>query len=89
MLEVSLADTPETSRIDVCPLCHFVWFDASEVSELQPRAPSSVLSPEARRAMALVDIQRSALAAKGHDLDGALLDTWWKKVIRYLGLWAG
>jgi hypothetical protein len=39
--------------------------------------------------MALVEIQRIARAAEGRDLDGALLDTWWKKVIRYLGLWVG
>ncbi len=87
MIEVSLADTPETSRIDVCRPCHFVWFDAHEIEELEPRAPSPELPPEARQARALLEIHRLARAAEGRDLDGALLDAWWKKVVRFLGLW--
>ncbi len=40
MLEVPLSDT-DTVRVDVCRLCHFVWFDAHETDTLVPRAPSS------------------------------------------------
>jgi len=36
MLEVPLSDTA-TVRVDVCRLCHFVWFDAYETETLVPR----------------------------------------------------
>ncbi len=36
MLEVPLSDT-DTVRVDVCRLCHFVWFDAHETETLVPR----------------------------------------------------
>lgn len=87
MTEVVLAGAPESSRIDVCRLCHFVWFDAGEIAELPPRDPASELSPEARRARAYVEIQRLARDAEGRDIDGALVDAWWKKVIRAFGLY--
>lgn len=87
MTEVALADTPETSRIDVCQLCHFVWFDADEISQLTPRDAAAEPAPEARQATAILEIHRLARAAEGRDLDGALLDAWWKKVVRALGYW--
>lgn len=87
MTEVALADTPETSRIDVCQLCHFVWFDADEISQLTPRDPAAELTLAAREATAIPEIHRLARAAEGRDLDGALLDAWWKKVVRALGYW--
>ncbi len=87
MLEVKLTDQPGTSRIDVCSLCHFVWFDAHEIGEMEPLDPGEEVSPEARQARAYVEIHRIAQAAKGRDLDGALVDAWWKKVIRALGFY--
>ncbi len=57
------------------------------IEELEPRAPSPELPPEARQAGAMLEIHRLARAAEGRDLDGALLDAWWKKVVRFLGLW--
>ena len=55
MIEVPLAEDPEAPAVDVCRRCHFVWFDASEISGLKPREipeqePS--LSLEAREARA-------------------------------------
>ena len=87
MTEVALANTLDSARIDVCQLCHFVWFDADEISVLAPRNPNARPSPEARQATALLEIERLARAAEGRDLDGALLDAWWKKVVRVLGYW--
>ena len=45
MTEVALADTPDSARIDVCQLCHFVWFDADEISVLTPRDPNAAPNP--------------------------------------------
>jgi Zn-finger nucleic acid-binding protein len=36
MQEVALSETA-TVRVDVCRLCHFVWFDAHETETLAPR----------------------------------------------------
>src|SRR5450432_3364048 len=36
MAEVALIDQPDSPAVDVCRLCHFVWFDANEMKDLQP-----------------------------------------------------
>jgi Zn-finger nucleic acid-binding protein len=38
MIEVAATTEPEP-RIDVCRLCHFVWFDADELARFTPLPP--------------------------------------------------
>jgi Zn-finger nucleic acid-binding protein len=62
MLEVPLSDT-DTVRVDVCRLCHFVWFDAHETDTLVPRPPSSEprIPASAYEAAALVNPNWTAI----------------------------
>jgi Zn-finger nucleic acid-binding protein len=72
MLEVPLSDK-STVRVDVCRLCHFVWFDAHETETLvplsvPPKKPSAIpntLDPDAFS-------------------DPWLPDAWWSHIIRAL-----
>ncbi len=89
MLEVALADESNSPQVDVCRLCHFVWFDANEMAGLTPR-PLPVAPPqlpaEARQAIALVEVQRMAEQAAGSDLDSAPPDEWWKQFAAFFGV---
>jgi Zn-finger nucleic acid-binding protein len=48
MLEVSLSDQAAV-KVDVCKLCHFVWFDAHEVESLTPRPLSEIQHEDRER----------------------------------------
>jgi hypothetical protein len=48
MIEVELSERA-TVDVDVCRLCHFVWFDMREVETLNPR-PLPAAAPEMPRA---------------------------------------
>jgi len=53
----------EPTVLDVCPPCQFIWFDAHELDELAkmipPRLPrNEELSPKARQAAAMLEVQR-------------------------------
>ena len=61
MIEVTATGEPEP-RIEVCRICHFLWFDADELSRLtrlQPKAQRAEpgLSPEARQELAIAQVQ--------------------------------
>ena len=61
MIEVTATDEPEP-RIEVCRICHFLWFDADELAHLTPLQPKPEraeprLSPEARQAIAIAEVQ--------------------------------
>ncbi len=51
MIEVQLSDTAAV-KVDVCRLCHLVWFDAHEVDTLVPRPPPRAPSQKARGTIA-------------------------------------
>lgn len=60
MIEVAATDAPEP-RIEICRLCHFLWFDADELAGLKPLPPTQptadeMLSPQAREALALAEL---------------------------------
>lgn len=67
MIEVAATDAPEP-RIEVCRLCHFLWFDADELAGLTPLPPPQPavdhqLSLEARQGLAIAEadwIRRNA-----------------------------
>ena len=62
MIEVAATDAPEP-RIEVCRLCHFLWFDADELTGLTPLPPKRALAddralpPEARQALAIAEVE--------------------------------
>ena len=89
MLEVALADTPDSPKVDVCRLCHLVWFDANELLGLDQR-PLPVTPPplpaEARQAIAILEVKHMAQEAEGTDFDSAPPDEWWKQVAAFFGV---
>ena len=88
MTEVKLSDDAEI-KVDVCRLCHFVWFDATEVENLVPRSvppPKPELPQKAREAIALAKVQELAEQARGTDFDSSPPDEWWKEIAAFLGM---
>ena len=68
MIEVSATEEPEP-RIEVCRICHFLWFDADELTRLTPLPPKAPaaepqLSPEAREALAVAEVETMGRAAQ-------------------------
>src|SRR6266487_3193720 len=88
MTEVELSDSAEV-KVDVCRLCHFVWFDATEVENLTPRSlppPRPALPQKAREAIALAKVEQLAEQARGTDFDSSPPDEWWKTIAGFLGM---
>lgn len=61
MIEVSATDAPEP-RIEVCRICHFLWFDADELAHFaplppKPRTTEPELPAAARQALAIAEIE--------------------------------
>jgi Zn-finger nucleic acid-binding protein len=89
MTEVRLSDKCLV-RVDVCRLCHFVWFDAHEVDSLVPRPPKPEPKEEqvpqkAREAIALLKVQQ--LSDKTREQDVALPTTaLWSAIADFFGL---
>jgi hypothetical protein len=89
MIEIALADTPESPSVDVCRQCHFVWFDPNEMAELKPRplpVEPPALPAEAREAIAMIEVKRLAGEAEGSDFDSAPPTEWWKQVAAFFGV---
>ncbi len=77
MIEVPLAEDAGAPAVDVCRICHFVWFDAREIAGLKPRAipePKPSLTPEAREASALSKCKELRAPPMAWTLDGAPVD---------------
>ncbi len=88
MIEVALSDKA-TVRVDVCRLCHFVWFDAHEVDTLVPRPLPAVqpkLPQKAREAIAMMKVEQLAEEARGTDFDSEPPDDWWKQIAAFCGM---
>ena len=88
MIEVNLSDDAQV-RVDVCRLCHFVWFDVGEVDTLKPRAVPPAppeLPQEARELLAMEKVKRLAEQAEGSDFDSAPPDEQWKTIAGFFGL---
>lgn len=88
MIEVNLSDSAGV-RVDVCRLCHFVWFDPHEVDTLVPRPPPPAqlqLPQKARELLAMEEIKRIAQEAEGSDFDSVPPDEWWKTIAGFLGM---
>jgi Zn-finger nucleic acid-binding protein len=72
MQEVTLSDAA-TVRVDVCRICHFVWFDAHETDTLVPRK----IAPKPRKS-ALRPPEPGAYS------DPWMPEAWWGDIFRYL-----
>lgn len=78
MIEVAATNQPEP-RVDVCRLCHFVWFDAEEISHFAPLpdAKPPKLRQNAREVLALVKVKRMASEPT---------DPWWRQIAEFFAL---
>ena len=88
MLEVRLSDKAIV-KVDVCRICHFVWFDAHEVDSLVPRPlpPAPPPMPQKlREAIAIMKVEQLAEEARGSDFDSAPPDDWWKQIAGFCGM---
>jgi membrane associated rhomboid family serine protease/Zn-finger nucleic acid-binding protein len=88
MLQVALSENAGVN-VDVCRLCHFVWFDMHEVEALVPRPlpPTPAEAPQAaREAIAMLKVQELAEQARGTDFDSAPPDEPWKQIAAFLGM---
>ena len=68
MIEVAATARPEP-RIEVCRICHFLWFDADELAAFAPLPPQppeteEQLSAEARQALAIAEVEVMGRAAQ-------------------------
>ncbi|HLE77241.1 MAG TPA: rhomboid family intramembrane serine protease [bacterium] len=73
--------------LDVCPTCHFVWFDAQEYELLPPipaRAPDSALPQRAREILALEQVRE--LHEDAAERVNVPPDEWWKLVPGLFGM---
>lgn len=77
MTEVALAETPEAPAVDVCRLCHFVWFDATELAGMQPRDRTA--EGEGKKVAAARRIVTGAAR-----LEGPPPHEWWQWLARFL-----
>src|SRR6266704_1515052 len=88
MIDVALAENA-TVKVDVCRLCHFVWFDTHEVETLVPRplpAAPPKMPQAAREAIAMLKVHELVEQARGSDFDSAPPDEWWKRIAAFLGM---
>jgi membrane associated rhomboid family serine protease/Zn-finger nucleic acid-binding protein len=88
MLQVALSDKAQV-RVDVCRVCHFVWFDAHELDTLVARPPQTTepeLPQKARELIAMEKVKELAEQAQGSDFDSAPPDEWWKQIAAFLGM---
>ena len=88
MIEVKLSDRAEI-KVDVCPRCQFVWFDAGETQNLVPRpvSPSKPPLPEKTgEAIAKEKAAQLSNATRRADFESRSPDEWWKQIAAFLGL---
>jgi Zn-finger nucleic acid-binding protein len=86
MIDVALSNQAEIN-VDVCPHCHFVWFDAHEVETLvprQPEQPEPELPQKAREVLAKAEVERLSKQAQGPDLDSAAPEERWKRIAAFV-----
>ena len=88
MIDVALSDTASVD-VDVCPHCHFVWFDRGKIETLTPipaKPPAPELPAEARQLLAMQKIKDLADQSQGSDFDSAPPDEWWKWIAGFCGV---
>lgn len=87
MTQVPLSQNAAVN-VDVCPACHFVWFDFHEIDTLVPLPPPKTdgLPQKAREILAIERVEQLAEEARGSDFDSAPPDEWWKCIAAFFGM---
>ena len=88
MIQVALSENAGVN-VDVCRLCHFVWFDTHEVEALVSRPLPSTpaeMPQAAREAIAMLKVQELAEQARGTDFDSPSPDEQWTQIAAFLGM---
>ena len=88
MIEVPIVNAKKTEYIDVCRVCHFIWFDTNEYDVLPKVAvkkpEGSDMPLEARKALALAKLE-TLKQKQEQDASGAP-DNWWELIPAIFGL---
>lgn len=86
MTQVDLSENTAVN-VDVCRICHFVWFDSHEIERLvpQPSKAAPEISKKHRETLALAELERIAGTAGGSNFDSAPPDGWWKNIAAFFG----
>jgi len=88
MIDVQLSEDAKVD-VDVCRICHMIWFDAHEMdslSALPAPPPVDNLSQEARELIAIEKVKAIAERARGSDFDSEPPDTWWQWIAGFCGM---
>ncbi len=75
--------------LDVCPQCHFIWFDHLEFERLPPNSaapPKKELSPEHRKIIALAKVEQMQRGREWERLAEGSPDHWWEYILGLLRL---
>ena len=90
MSEVPTGIKQNNKHLDVCTVCHFIWFDPSEYESLPllPRKPTyeETLPQEAREELALIELNAIREKALGEDFSQEPPDDWWQWVAGFFGM---
>jgi hypothetical protein len=77
-------------EFDVCQSCRLVWFDPQEFQQLPKIAPELPLEPkipmEARKALALAQIESIKNTYEFQEMYGGTPDYWWEYALGVLGI---
>ncbi len=91
MIDVQLSENAKVD-VDVCRICHMVWFDAQEMDSLNALptpapAPADSLSQEARELIAIEKVKALAERARGSDFGSDdPPDEWWQWIAGACGM---
>jgi Zn-finger nucleic acid-binding protein len=85
MTQVALSEKAEVN-VDVCRICHFIWFDSHEIEMLTPQPPKAppAVPQQAREMLALARVKQLAKAAEGPGFDSPPPDERWKNIAAIL-----
>ena len=90
-----MAEIPATAAeakpyLDICTLCHIVWFDCGEFTALpalpKRHEPYENLPQEAREKLALLESKIAREEAHDRNFGDYNPDTWWEWVVGILGM---
>ncbi len=91
MAEVPTTIASAQPLLDVCTLCHVVWFDYSEYKALPKLPPTpprwdASLPQAAREKLARIEVEAIRENARRQDADAGAPDAWWQWIPGVLGM---
>lgn len=90
MVEVPATSEQGKQHLDVCTVCHVVWFDYGEYAAM-PALPKTTswketLPQEAREKLALIEVEAIREKAKAREFGDITPDSWWQWIPGILGM---